>query len=108
MKSSVERKIETEIAKDGLVILEAWYGNLSDNDGSDMIVRNGGDGGSNSVVSGDDDGDSSWQPSSSSSSSSPSSSPFSARKDVFDVRISVQALVHESQLSIPGGYSKVD
>ncbi|CAJ0758634.1 9957_t:CDS:10 [Entrophospora sp. SA101] len=62
MKPSVERKIETEHAKDGLIILEAWYGNLSDGDAS-VIAR-----------------------------------------DVFDVRIPVQALVHESQLSIPGFY----
>lgn len=64
---SVERKIETEKVKDGLVILEAWYGNISS-------LRD---------------------------------VPLNEKKDVADVRIPVQALVHDSQLTIPGGYSKV-
>ncbi|GBC07248.1 hypothetical protein RclHR1_07330006 [Rhizophagus clarus] len=63
---SVERKIEAEKEKDGLVILEAWYGNISNL--KDV--------------------------------------PLSEKKDVADVRIPVQALVHDSQLTIPGGYSK--
>ncbi|CAB4408198.1 unnamed protein product [Rhizophagus irregularis] len=63
---SVERKIETEKVKDGLVILEAWYGNISS-------LRD---------------------------------VPLNEKKDVADVRIPVQALVHDSQLTIPGGYSK--
>jgi len=63
---SVERKIESEKLKDGLVILEAWYGNIS----SSRDV------------------------------------PLNEKKDVADVRIPVQALVHDSQLTIPGGYSK--
>ena len=63
---SVERKIEAEREKDGLIILEAWYGNI-----------------------------------------------FSLNEEVLlnersDVRIPVQALVHDSQLTIPGGYSKVN
>ncbi|RGB27150.1 hypothetical protein C1646_769502 [Rhizophagus diaphanus] len=63
---SVERKIEAEKVKDGLVILEAWYGNISS-------LRD---------------------------------VPLNEKKDVADVRIPVQALVHDSQLTIPGGYSK--
>ncbi|PKC72117.1 DnaJ-domain-containing protein [Rhizophagus irregularis] len=63
---SVERKIETEKVKDGLVILEAWYGNISS-------LRD---------------------------------VPLNEKKDVADVRVPVQALVHDSQLTIPGGYSK--
>ena len=66
---SVERKIEAEREKDGLVILEAWYGNIS---------------------------------------SSNEETPLNERNDVIDVRIPVQALVHDSQLTIPGGYSKVN
>jgi len=61
---SVERKIEMEREKDGLVILEAWYGNISSL--NEEVLLN----------------------------------------DVIDVRIPVQALVHDSQLTIPGGYSK--
>ncbi|CAI2170568.1 11680_t:CDS:10 [Funneliformis geosporum] len=64
---SVERKTEMEREKDGLVILEAWYGNVSSLNGE---------------------------------------VPLEERSDVIDVKIPVQALVHESQLTIPGRYSK--
>ena len=66
---SVERKVEVEKEKDGLVILEAWYGNASSLNGE---------------------------------------VPLNELSDVIDVKIPVQALVHESQLTIPGGYSKVN
>ncbi|CAG8520921.1 5444_t:CDS:10 [Diversispora eburnea] len=68
LKPSVERKIEAEREKEnGLIILEAWYGNLSRI--KDITSEN-------------------------------------LPKEILDVRIPVQALVHESQLTIPGGYSK--
>ncbi|RIA86833.1 hypothetical protein C1645_740555 [Glomus cerebriforme] len=63
---SVERKTEVEKEKEGLVILEAWYGNIS----------------------------------------SLSEVPLNEKSDVIDARIPIQALVHDSQLTIPGGYSK--
>jgi len=63
---SVERKIEAEREKDGLVILEACYGNISSL--REVLLNE--------------------------------------KNDVIDVRIPVQALVHDSQLTIPGGYSK--
>ncbi|CAG8593717.1 2002_t:CDS:10 [Acaulospora morrowiae] len=68
LQPTVGRKLEAEKTKEnGLVILEAWYGNLS-------------------------------------RAEEPSSSP--SIEGIFDVRIPVQALVHDSQLTIPGGYSK--
>ncbi|RHZ76473.1 hypothetical protein Glove_197g58 [Diversispora epigaea] len=68
LRPSVERKIEAEREKEnGLIILEAWYGNLS------RIKE---------------------------------ITPENQPKEILDVRIPVQALVHESQLTIPGGYSK--
>ncbi|CAG8463900.1 2826_t:CDS:10 [Paraglomus occultum] len=66
LRPTVERKIASEREKDGLIIVEALYGNLRKlNDG---ITTEGG--------------------------------------EVFDVTVAVQALVHDSQLVIPGGRSK--
>lgn len=54
--------------ENGLIILEAWYGNLS-------RIRE--------ITS------------------------ENLPQEIIDVRIPVQALVHDSQLTIPGGHSKV-
>ncbi|CAG8779101.1 10561_t:CDS:2, partial [Gigaspora rosea] len=68
LQPSVERKVEAEMTKDnGLIILEAWYGNFAHIKEASTENQYG---------------------------------------DVFDVKIPIQALVFESQLIIPGGYSK--
>ncbi|RIB26502.1 hypothetical protein C2G38_2012505 [Gigaspora rosea] len=70
LQPSVERKVEAEMTKDnGLIILEAWYGNFAHIKEASTENQYG---------------------------------------DVFDVKIPIQALVFESQLIIPGGYSKVN
>jgi DnaJ homolog subfamily C member 11 len=68
LRPTVERKVASERAKDGLIIVEALYGNL-------RALR---DGLTEKNV-----------------------------EEVFDVTVAVQALVHDSQLVIPGGRSKV-
>ncbi|CAG8512786.1 7546_t:CDS:2, partial [Ambispora leptoticha] len=65
---SIARKIEIERAKDGLVILEAFYGNFKPTISGASVL---------------DD------------------------QSVVDVTIPVQALVNDSQLTIPGGRSKL-
>src|SRR6185312_2620118 len=68
LRPTVERKIASEREKDGLIIVEALYGNL-------RILNDG--------ITKENEG------------------------EVFDVTVAVQALVHDSQLVIPGGRSKV-
>ncbi|CAG8588809.1 7182_t:CDS:2, partial [Paraglomus brasilianum] len=67
LRPTVERKIASEREKDGLIIVEALYGNL-------RILNDG--------ITKENEG------------------------EVFDVTVAVQALVHDSQLVIPGGRSK--
>jgi DnaJ family protein C protein 11 len=66
LRLSVERKINAERERHGLVIVEALYGKIPQ-----RYVAN------------------------------------STCDEVFDVTIAIQALVHDSQLIIPGGRSKV-
>ncbi|CAG8442147.1 2692_t:CDS:10 [Ambispora gerdemannii] len=66
LKPSIERKVEIERAKEGLVILEAYYGNFKQTSGVSALDN----------------------------------------QFIVDVTIPVQALVNDSQMTIPGGRSK--